>query len=151
MTTLVMDFTPLSTILARGEKSISPRALYQLQQPLVEALIEWRDSGGAGQRLTAQSITLSQDFKQIKLLDASCDEAENIASYGTILLTAIDHSTLRDKRLRCIAGQCVNGEVANLETLHLMLERMVSGTIYRLLLVIIIAGIAILAIYQVMR
>ena len=146
-----MDFIPLSTILARGEKSISPRALYQLQQPLVEALIEWRDSGSTGQQLTEQSIEISSNGKHIRILDANCDEARNIASYGTILLTAMSHSTLRDKRLRRIAEQCARGEVANLETLHLMLERMVSSTIYRLLLAIIIAGIAILATYQILH
>ena len=146
-----MDYTLLSTILARGEKSVSPRALYQLQQPLVEALIEWRDSGGTGQRLTEQSVEISGDGKHIRILDADSDEAENIIGYGTILLTAIDHSTLRDKRLRRIAEQCARGEVANLETLHLMLERMVSSTIYRLLLAIIIAGIAILATYQILH
>lgn len=144
-----MELIALSTILARGEKSISPRALYQLQQPLVEELIQWRDSGSTGQQLTAESIMLSQDLKHIKLLGASSNEAENIASYGSILLAAIEHSTLRDKRLRRIAEQCALGEVANLETLHLMLERIVSSSIYRLLLAIIITGIAILAIYQI--
>ena len=144
-----MELIALSTILARGEKSISPRALYQLQQPLVEELIQWRDSGSTGQQLTAESIMLSQDFKHIKLLGASSNEAENIASYGSILLAAIENSTLRDKRLRRIAEQCALGEVANLETLHLMLERIVSSSIYRLLLAIIITGIAILAIYQI--
>lgn len=146
-----MEHIALSTILARGEKSISPRALYRLQQPLVEALIEWRDSGRTGQQLTDQSIALSQDFKNVKILDASSEEAENIVNYGHILLAAIDHSTLRDKRLRRIATQCANGEVANLETLHLMLERMVSSTIYKLILAILLTGIAILAIYQIMR
>ena len=146
-----MEFIALSTILARGEESISPRALYRLQQPLVEALIEWRDSGSTGRQLTEQSIALSQDFKQVKILDASGDEAENIVNYGRILLDAIDHSTLRDKRLRRIATQCANGEVANLETLHLLLERMVSSTIYKLILAILLTGIAILAIYQIMR
>ena len=71
-----MEFVALSTILARGEKSISPRALYELQQPLVEALIEWRDNGSAGQRLTEQSIEISNDGKHIKILDASGDELE---------------------------------------------------------------------------
>lgn len=146
-----MEFLPLSNIMSRGEKSISPRDLYLLQQPLVEALIEWRDSGSTGQQLTEQSIMIDIDEKQIKLLDASSDEAQNIASYGNILLSAIDHSTLHDKRLQRIAEQCASGEVANLETLHLMLERMVSSTIYKLLLVVIITGIAILAIYQIIR
>jgi len=146
-----MEFLPLSNIMSRGEKSISPRDLYLLQQPLVEALIEWRDSGSTGQQLTEQSIMIDIDEKQIKLLDASSDEAQNIASYGNILLSAIDHSTLHDKRLRRIAEQCASGEVANLETLHLMLERMVSSTIYKLLLIVIITGIAILAIYQIIR
>lgn len=146
-----MEFLPLSNIMSRGEKSISPRDLYLLQQPLVEALIEWRDSGSTGQQLTEQSIMIDIDEKHIKLLDASSDEAQNIASYGNILLSAIDHSTLHDKRLRRIAEQCASGEVANLETLHLMLERMVSSTIYKLLLVVIITGIAILAIYQIIR
>ena len=149
-----MEFIALSTILARGEKSISPRALYRLQQPLVEALIEWRegsgDDDGSGQ-LTPQSIEISCDEKHINLLAASSNEAKNIISYGHILLTALDHSTLRDKRLWRIAEQCASGEVANLETLHLMLERMVSSTIYRLLLAVILTGIAILAIYQIMR
>ena len=146
-----MEFLPLSNIMSRGEKSISPRDLYLLQQPLVEALIEWRDSGSTGQQLTEQSIMIEIDEKHIKILDASSDEAQNIASYGNILLSAIDHSTLHDKRLRRIAEQCASGEVANLETLHLMLERMVSSTIYKLLLVVIITGIAILAIYQIIR
>ena len=146
-----MEFLPLSNIMSRGEKSISPRDLYLLQQPLVEALIEWRDSGSTGQQLTEQSIMIDIDEKHIKILDASSDEAQNIASYGNILFNAIDHSTLHDKRLRRIAEQCASGEVANLETLHLMLERMVSSTIYKLLLVIIITGIAILAIYQIIR
>ena len=79
-----MEFVALSTILARGEKSISPRALYELQQPLVEALIEWRDNGSAGQRLTEQSIEISNDGKHIKILDASGDEAQNITDYGDI-------------------------------------------------------------------
>ncbi|MBR5639900.1 MAG: hypothetical protein IKW83_09070 [Muribaculaceae bacterium] len=146
-----MDYILLSTILARGEKSISPRALYRLQQPLVEELIQWRDSGSTGQKLTEQSIEISSNEKQIRLLDASSDEAQNIVNYGSILLAAIDHSTLRDKRLRRIAEQCARGEVANLETLHLMLERMVSSTIYRLLLAVILTGIAILATYQILH
>ena len=83
-----MEFVALSTILARGEKSISPRALYELQQPLVEALIEWRDNGSAGKRLTEQSIEISNDGKHIKILDASGDEAQNITDYGGILLNA---------------------------------------------------------------
>ena len=148
---LGMEFIALSTILARGEKSISPRALYRLQQPLVEALIEWRDSESTGQQLVPESIVLSEDFKRIKLLDASSDEVENIVNYGNILLTSIDHSTLHDKRLRRIATQCARGEVANLETLHLLLERMVSSTIYKFLLVILFIGLAILAICQIMR
>ncbi len=146
-----MDYTPLSTILARGDKSISPRALYNLQQPLVEALMEWRDSGSTGQQLSAQTVELSNDGKHIRLVDASSLEKENIASYGRLLLTAIDHSTLRDKRLRHIAEQCASSHVANLETVHLLLERMVSSTIYRLLLAIIIAGCAILASYQLLH
>lgn len=146
-----MEFLTLSNIMARGEKSISPRALYLLQQPLVEALIEWRDNDKSGQQLTTQTIEISSEGKQIKLLDASSDEAQNIASYGNILLQAIDHSTLRDKRLRRIATQCANGEVANLETLHLMLERMVSSSIYKILLTIILIGLAILALYQLLH
>lgn len=143
-----MEFTALSTIVARGEKSISPRALYRLQQPLVEALIEWRDSGSNGSQLTARSIEMSSDGRHIRVVDASSDELHNIVSYGRIMLTALDHSTLRDKRLRRIAERCSAGEVASLEALHLMLERMVSASIYRILLAIIIAGLAILAIYQ---
>ena len=132
--------------MARGEKSISPRALYLLQQPLVEALLEWRDSDKTGQQLTAQSIEISSQGKQVKILDASGDEEQNIIDYGNILLSAIDHSTLHDKRLRRSAEQCSNGEVANLETLHLMLERMVSSTIYKFLIAIIVIGLVILAI-----
>ncbi len=143
-----MDFLPLSEILARGEKSVSPRALYQLQQPLVEAMIEWRDSKNSGEQLSEQSVEISSDGKHIRLVDASSDEGENIACYGTLLLTALDHSTLRDKRLRRIAEQCAAGEVANLETLHLMLERMVSSTIYWLLLAIVLAGLALLALVK---
>jgi len=146
-----MDYHTLATIISRGGHSISPRALYVLQQPLVEALIEWRDNCSTGQQLNEQSIEISSDEKHIKILDASNDEAQNIACYGKILLNAIDHSTLRDKRLRRIAEQCASGDVANLETLHLLLERMVSSTIYRLLLAIIITGIAILAIYQLLQ
>ena len=141
-----MDYEDLSTILARGERSISPRALYGLQQPLVEVLIEWRDHGNTGRQLTERSIEISTDGRHIKLLDASGDEAQNIADYGNILLNALHHSTLSDKRLLRIATQCASGEVANLETLHLMLERMVSSTIYKLLLAIIITGIVLLAI-----
>ncbi len=144
-----MEFIALSTILARGEKSISPRALYLLQQPLVEALIKWRDSGSEGHCLTEKSIEISSDGKHIRLVDASPDETDNIARYGGILLSALNHSTLRDKRLRRIAEQCAAGEVSHLETLHLMLERMVSSTIYRLLLAIILTGFAILAIHQI--
>lgn len=146
-----MEFIALSTILARGEKSISPRALYQLQQPLVEALIEWRDSGKTGQKLCEHSVEISNDGKHLRLLYASSDESENIVNYGNLLLNSIDHSTLRDKRLRNIAELCAKGDVANLETLHLMLERMVSSTIYKILLAILITGFAILAIYQLLH
>lgn len=146
-----MELLPLNKILAREEKSISPRALYLLQQPLVEELIQWRDTGKTGQQLTAQSIEISDQGKQVKILNASSDESKNIVDYGNILLNAIDHSTLHDKRLRNIAQQCANGEVANLETLHLMLERMVSSSIYKILLAVIIVGIAIMAIYQILQ
>ena len=91
---------------------------------------------------------MSSDCRHIRVVDASSDELHNIVSYGRIMLTALDHSTLRDKRLRRIAERCSAGEVASLEALHLMLERMVSASIYRILLAIIIAGLAILAIYQ---
>lgn len=146
-----MELLPLNKILAREEKSISPRALYLLQQPLVEELIQWRDTGKTGQQLTAQSIEISDQGKQVKILDANSDESKNIVDYGNILLNVIDHSTLHDKRLRNIAQQCANGEVANLETLHLMLERMVSSSIYKILLAVIIVGIAIMAIYQILQ
>lgn len=146
-----MEFLTLSKALARGDKSISPRALYLLQQPLVEELIKWRDSDMTGHRLTTQSIEISDQGKQVRILDASSDENNNIVDYGNILLNAIDHSTLRDKRLRDIAQQCADGQVANLETLHLMLERMVSSSIYKILLAVIIAGIAIMAIYQMLQ
>ena len=148
-----MEFLTLSNIMARGEKSISPRALYLLQQPLVEALMEWRDDKGdmTGDQLTAQSIEISSDEKHIKLISAGSDEAGNIVAYGNILMQAIDRSTLHDKRLRRIASECASGQVANLETLHLLLERMVSSTIYKFLLAIILTGLAVLAIYQILR
>lgn len=146
-----MEFTTLSTIISRGENSISSRDLYALQQPLVEQLIEWRDNdnGNDSSTLTADSILLSNDGKQVKITNASIDEVANIVSYGNILLSVIDHSTHHDKRLINIARQCADGDVANLETLHLMLERMVSSTIYKFLLAIIITGLSILAIFQI--
>ena len=146
-----MEFLTLSNIMARGEKSISPRALYLLQQPLVEELIQWRDSGNTGHQFTTASIEISSDEKHVKLLEASSDETENIVAYGNILMQAIDRSTLHDKRLRRIASECASGQVANLETLHLLLERMVSSTIYKFLLAIILTGLAVLAIYQILR
>ncbi len=144
-----MEFVPLDKIMARGPKSISPRALYSLLQPLVEALIEWRDSGRTGRPLGLRSIELSSDGKHVRLVEASDDEALNIMCYGDILRYAIPYSTLSSKRLAMIALQCYHGEVANLETLHLMIERMISSFIYRLLLAVILIGVAILAINQV--
>ena len=137
--------------MSRGENSISSRDLYVLQQPLVEQLIEWRDNdnGDNNSTLTVDSILLSNDGKHVKITNASSDEVANIVSYGYILLSIIDHSTLHDKRLINIAQQCADGDVGNLETLHLMLERMVSSTIYKLLLAIIIIGLTILAIFQI--
>lgn len=146
-----MEFIPLDKIVSRGEKSISPRALYSLLQPLVEALIEWRDSGLTGHSLNLQSIELSSDGKHVRIVDASSDEAQNIINYGHVLRYVIPFSTLSSKRLATIAQQCCHGKVANLETLHLMLERMVSSTIYKILLAILITGFAILAIYQLLH
>lgn len=145
-----MEFSSLNTIISRGGNSISPRDLYILQQPLVEQLIDWRDSGKGDDNsvLTADSILLSNDGKHVKITGASNNEGANIVNYGNLLLTILDHSTLNDKRLYNIASHCVNGDVGNLETLHLMLERMVSSTIYKILLAIIITGLAILAIFQ---
>ena len=129
--------------MSRGENSISSRDLYALQQPLIEQLIEWRDNdnGDDSGTLTVDSILLSNDGKHVKITDANSDEVANIISYGNILLSIIDHSTLHDKRLINIAQQCADGDVGNLETLHLMLERMVSSTIYKLLLAIIIISL----------
>lgn len=145
-----MEFSTLNTIISRGGNSISPRDLYILQQPLVEQLIDWRDSGKGDDNsvLTSDSILLSNDGKHVKITSASNDEGANIVNYGNLLLTILDHSTLNDKRLYNIASHCVNGDVGNLETLHLMLERMVSSTIYKILLAIIITGLATLAIYH---
>ncbi len=139
-----MELTSLNTITRDGNK-IPSRVLYLLKQPLVEALIDWRDNNSHKNEETLNSDTIffSKDLKNI-YVSASHDEQMNIKAWGELWLGLIDKMP-HLKYVRNLAKQCVNGEIISLEDLHLQLERMVSKTIYKLLLGIIIAGLALMA------
>ena len=143
-----MRYLTLETLLARGENSISPRALYLLQHPLVEELIAMRDSDNLSGTLNESSVELSEDFKKVRVTSANSSESLNIESYGALLKKAIGHSKSKSKRLAEIAEQCCNGKIDSFEQVHLLLERMVSSTIYKIIIVIILAGLAIMASIQ---
>ena len=144
-----MRYLKLETLLARGENSISPRALHLLQHPLLEELIAMRDSGTtAVGTLSESSVELSEDFKDVRITSVSPSEAQNIESYGALLMKAIGHSKSRNKSLMAIAEQCRNGEIDSLEQVHLLVERMVSSTIYKIIIAIILTGLAIIAAIQ---
>jgi len=136
--------------MARDEKCITSRALYLLGQPLVERLIEWRDSehNQTQEPLGLNTIEFSTDFKEIRIVNASANEKQNIADWGNIIITALGHSTVRDKNIASIAQQCIKGEITSLEQLHLLLERSVSSFIYKLILTIIATAFIIMAIIR---
>ena len=141
-----MDFVTLETIIARDEKSISSRALYMLQQPLVEQLIALRDKHSGDGALTLDTVLLDTQNKSLKVTSVASDESANIKAYGNLLLTALEHSKYGNRRLHSIAMQCSQGEIDSLEEVHLLLEKMVSRTIYKFILAIIASAIAIMAI-----
>lgn len=80
------------------------------------------------------------------MMSASTSEQLNIKDWGEIILQVIDHAGYTDKRLAALATSCVAGQVDSLEQLHLMLERRVNHSIYILLIIIVVAGLAIMAI-----
>lgn len=142
-----MEFYTLNTLLARDGGKLPSRALYMLMHPLVEILMEWRDDGIELENvvLNEDTIAFSSDYKNIQVLAASSNEQENVAGWGKVWLNIIN-TTGSEKSLEKIARQCVEGEITTLEELHLALERKVNRFIYKLLLVIILVGLAILAI-----
>ena len=144
-----MELETLNTLLARDGGRLPARALYMLQQPLVETLIEWRDSDDKHQcgALSEETIAFAPQCKQMSLLAASSNEQENLVSWGKMWLNVIT-CTGSEKSLKKIATQCSTGEITTLEELHLALERRVNRFIYKLLLVIIIAGLAVMAAVQ---
>ena len=131
--------------MARDEKSISSRALYLLQQPLVEQLIAMRDNNGGGSDLTLSSVEIDEKHKAVRVTSACSDETRCIMAYGNLLLTALGHSNYGNKRLRSIAHWCSQGEIDSLEQVHLLLERMVSRSIYKMILAIIAIALTIMA------
>lgn len=141
-----MELITLNEILARDGNKISPRALYMLMQPLVEAIIEWRDTSTplAQGTLNEDTIAFSLGYKQVCVLAASSSEQENIASWGKVWLNIITTHG-KEKGLEKIARQCITGEISTLEELHLVLERRVNKFIYKLIIAIILACLAIMA------
>lgn len=142
-----MNYISLETILSRGEK-VSPRVLYKLLHPVVEQLIDVRDSGDATKtgRLTAKSIVFTPDFKSVEVFSASANEQQNVMDWGDIILKVVDRVGYTDKRLKIIAGDCMAGNIDSLEELHLALERRINRSIYKLIIGIVLIGLAIMAI-----
>ena len=142
-----MNYISLETILSRGEK-VSPRVLYKLLHPLVEQLIEIRDSDNISKngQLTPKSIIFTSDYKKIELFSASANEQKNIKDWGDIILKVISQVGYNDKRLNMIAGDCITGKIDSLEELHLQLERRINRSIYKLIIAIVLLGLAIMAI-----
>ena len=142
-----MNYISLETILSRGEK-VSPRVLYKLLHPLVEQLIEIRDSDNISKngQLTSKSIIFTSDYKNIEVFSASVNEQKNIKDWGDIILKVISQVGYNDKRLNMIAGDCITGKIDSLEELHLQLERRINRSIYKLIIAIVLLGLAIMAI-----
>ena len=142
-----MNYISLETILSRGEK-VSPRVLYKLLHPLVEQLIEIRDSDNISKngQLTPKSIIFTSDYKKIEVFSASANEQKNIKDWGDIILKVISQVGYNDKRLKIIAGDCMAGNIDSLEELHLQLERRINRSIYKLIIAIVVLGLAIMAI-----
>lgn len=142
-----MNYVSLETILSRGEK-VSPRVLYKLLHPLVEQLIEIRDSDNMSKngQLTPKSIIFSSDYKNVEVFSASANEQKNIKDWGDIILKVINQVGYNDKRLNLIAGDCITGNIDSLEELHLQLERRINRSIYKLIIAIVLFGLAIMAI-----
>ncbi len=142
-----MNYISLETILSRGEK-VSPRVLYKLLHPLVEQLIEIRDSDNISKngQLTPKSIIFTSDYKKIEVFSASANEQKNIKDWGDIILKVISQVGYNDKRLNMIAGDCITGKIDSLEELHLQLERRINRSIYKLIIAIVLLGLAIMAI-----
>ncbi len=142
-----MNYISLETILSRGEK-VSPRVLYKLLHPLVEQLIEIRDSDNISKngQLTPKSIIFTSDYKKIEVFSASANEQKNIKDWGDIILKVISEVGYNDKRLNMIAGDCITGKIDSLEELHLQLERRINRSIYKLIIAIVLLGLAIMAI-----
>ena len=142
-----MNYISLETILSRGEK-VSPRVLYKLLHPLVEQLIEIRDSDNISKngQLTPKSIIFTSDYKKIEVFSASINEQKNIKDWGDIILKVISQVGYNDKRLNMIAGDCITGKIDSLEELHLQLERRINRSIYKLIIAIVLLGLAIMAI-----
>ena len=142
-----MNYISLETILSRGEK-VSPRVLYKLLHPLVEQLIEIRDSDNISKngQLTPKSIIFTSDYKKIEVFSASVNEQKNIKDWGDIILKVISQVGYNDKRLNMIAGDCITGKIDSLEELHLQLERRINRSIYKLIIAIVLLGLAIMAI-----
>ena len=142
-----MNYISLETILSRGEK-VSPRVLYKLLHPLVEQLIEIRDSDNISKngQLTPKSIIFTSDYKKIEVFSASINEQNNIKDWGDIILKVISQVGYNDKRLNMIAGDCITGKIDSLEELHLQLERRINSSIYKLIIAIVLLGLTIMAI-----
>ncbi len=142
-----MNYISLETILSRGE-TFSPRVLYKLLHPLVEQLIEMRDSGNVSNngQLTTKSIIFSPDYKNVEVFSVSANEQKNIKDWGDIILKVISQVGYNDKRLNMIAGDCITGKIDSLEELHLQLERRINRSIYKLIIAIVLLGLAIMAI-----
>ena len=142
-----MNYISLETILSRGEK-VSPRVLYKLLHPLVEQLIEIRDSDNISNngQLTTKSIIFSPDYKNVEVFSVSANEQKNIKDWGDIILKVISQVGYNDKRLNMIAGDCITGKIDSLEELHLQLERRINRSIYKLIIAIVLLGLAIMAI-----
>ena len=140
-----MELTTLDKITRDGQK-IPSRVLYLLKQPLVEALIDRRDNGENQEdgTLSAETIAFSDGYKSVSVVSASHDEQLNIEAWGILWLELIEKMP-HLKYVKSLARQCVNNQVTSLEDLHLRLERIVSKSIYKMLLVIIATGLAVMA------
>ena len=80
------------------------------------------------------------------MFSASINEQKNIKDWGDIILKVISQVGYNDKRLNMIAGDCITGKIDSLEELHLQLERRINRSIYKLIIAIVLLGLAIMAI-----
>ena len=141
--------TSVHNIITRGDGNLSPRVLYLLGQPLLEKIIDHMATATKlSGNINEHTVMIDDGGNNVQVTAASPIEQENIAAYGTLLLTALDHSRGRHRRLRNIASRCRDGGYSTLEEVHLDMERHISATIYVIIIACVVAGLALLAALQ---